>query len=156
MDQTDLKILDALQRDGTLSSSQLAETIGMTQSPTWRRIMALEQNGIIKGRVALIDRDAVGLELMVFVLVKLKDQTEATVSDFTAAVSGIAEVVQCHMLMGDIDFLLLVVTTNMNAYHSLLRRELSKLPGIIGIDSRVVVEESKNTTCLPLAILNDP
>jgi len=150
LDETDFKILRAVQADATLSSAQVAERIGMSQSPAWRRMVNLEEAGAIKKRVTLIDRQVVGLRFMVYVLIRLKDQTQKTVDQFQSRVRAIPEIVQCHMLMGDIDFLLLAITEDLEAYHKLLREEISRLPGVSGIDSRVVVEETKSTTELPL------
>lgn len=150
LDEVDLKILKVLQQDASLSSAQVAERIGMSQSPAWRRIANLEQSGVIKERVTLIDRQKVGLSLLVFVLVRLEDQTEPTVRNFKDAAASIPEVLQAHMLMGDIDFLLQVIVRDIDAYLALLRERLSKLPGVSGLDSRVVVEEAKNSPVLPL------
>jgi Lrp/AsnC family transcriptional regulator len=149
-DAVDLKILRALQKDATISSSQIADVVGMSQSPTWRRIANLEETGAIRRRVALIDREAIGLTLMVHVLIRLKDQSQSTVDTFRTQVLAIPEIVQCHMLMGDIDFLLLVIAENLPAYHRLLRNKLSRIPGVSGIDSRAVIEETKGTTELPM------
>jgi len=149
-DSVDLKILRELQRDATISSSRIAEVLGMSQSPTWRRIANLEETGAIKKRVALIDREVIGLKLMVYVLIRLKDQSQMTVDTFRTQVLAVPEIVQCHMLMGDIDFLLLVITEDLDAYHRLLRGKLSRIPGVSGIDSRAVIDESKGTTELPL------
>lgn len=150
LDEVDLKILDVLQEDAALSSAQVAERVGMSQSPAWRRITNLEQSGVITQRTTLVDRKKVGLNLLVFVLVRLEDQTEPTVRRFKDAVASIPEVLQAHMLMGDIDFLLQVIARDIDAYLALLREHLSRLPGVRGIDSRVVVEEAKNRSVLPL------
>jgi len=150
LDETDFKILRAVQGDATLSSAQVAEQVGMSQSPAWRRMANLEETGAIKKRVTLIDRHLVGLHFMVYILIRLKDQTQKTVDEFQSRVRGIPEIMQCHMLMGDIDFMLLAITEDLEAYHKLLREEISRIPGVNGIDSRVVVEETKNTTELPL------
>lgn len=150
LDGTDLKILDALQNDGALSSAQVAERIGSTQSPTWRRMSQLDSDGVIKERVAIVDRHKVGLSFMVYVFIRLKDQTYETVTSFEEHIAVIDEITHCHMLMGDIDFLLLVVSRDLAHYHRLLREQISIIPGISGIDSRVVVEEAKSTTRLPL------
>ena len=128
----------------------------MSQSPAWRRITNLEQSGVIKQRVTVLDRQKVGLSLLVFVLVRLEDQTESTVSKFRDAVASIPEVLQAHMLMGDIDFLLQVIAVDIEAYLALLREHLSRLPGVRGIDSRVVVEEAKNSATLPLGAMQQP
>ena len=150
LDGTDLKILNALQNDGALSSAQVAEKIGSTQSPTWRRMSQLDADGVIKERVAIVDRHKVGLSFMVYVFIRLKDQTYETVTLFQQHIKVIDEVTHCHMLMGDIDYLLLVVSRDLAHYHRLLRERISIIPGISGIDSRVVVEETKSTTKLPL------
>jgi Lrp/AsnC family transcriptional regulator len=139
-----------LQEDASLSSAQVAERVGLSQSPAWRRITNLEQAGVIKQRTTLLDRHKVGLNLLVFVLVRLEDQTEPTVRKFKDAVAAIPQVLQAHMLMGDIDFLLQVIASDIDAYLPLLREQLSRLPGVSGIDSRVVVEEAKNSPVLPL------
>jgi Lrp/AsnC family transcriptional regulator len=149
-DETDFKILRAVQGDATLSSAQVAELVGISQSPAWRRMVNLEKAGAIKKRVTLIDRHVVGLRFMVYVLIRLKDQTQKTVDHFQSRVQAIPEIVQCHMLMGDIDFLLLAITEDLEAFHKLLRESISRIPGVSGIDSRVVVEETKSTTELPL------
>jgi len=143
-------ILRELQRDATISSSEVADVVGMSQSPTWRRIANLEETGAIRRRVALIDREVIGLALMVHVLIRLKDQSQTTVDTFRSQVLAIPEIVQCHMLMGDIDFLLLVIAEDLAAYHRLLRNKLSRIPGVSGIDSRAVIEETKGTTELPI------
>jgi Lrp/AsnC family transcriptional regulator len=122
----------------------------MSQSPAWRRITNLEQSGVIRRRATLVDRQKVGLNLLVFVLIRLEDQTEPTVRKFKDAVAAIPQVLQAHMLMGDIDFLLQVIASDIDDYLALLREHLSRLPGVRGIDSRVVVEEAKNSTLLPL------
>jgi len=149
-DEIDLNILRAVQGDATLSSAQVAEVVGISQSPAWRRMANLEEAGAIRKRVTLLDRHVVGLHFMVYVLIRLKDQTQKTVDHFQSRVSAIPEIVQCHMLMGDIDFLLLAITEDLEAYHRLVRQEISCIPGVSGIDSRVVVEETKSTTELPL------
>jgi Lrp/AsnC family transcriptional regulator len=153
LDDTDIAILKALQKDATISSGKLASLVGMSQSPTWRRVDLLERAGAIKKRSAILNRHVVGLGFMVYVLIRLKDQNQKTVDQFQSAVLNIPEIVNCHMLMGDIDFLIMVITKDLDAYHQLLRKEISRLPGVAGIDSRLVIEETKSTTDLPLDIL---
>jgi Lrp/AsnC family transcriptional regulator len=153
LDDTDLKILEILQKDSTTPSSKLASLVGMSQSPTWRRVVALEQSGAIKKRIAVLDRHALGLGFMVYVLIRLKDQSQKTVDRFRSAVRSIPEILNCHMLMGDIDFLMLIITKDLESYHELLRKKISVIPGVVGIDSRLVIEETKSTTELPLSSL---
>jgi Lrp/AsnC family transcriptional regulator len=152
LDLIDYRILTELQRDATLSSSEMASLVGVSQTPTWRRMTQLDETGVIQRRVAIIDRSAVSLDLIVHVFVRLKNQTQATVDAFRSAVSDMPEIVQCHMLMGDIDFLLQVVTKDLTTFHRFIREDLSSIAGVSGLDSRAVVEETKNTTALPLHI----
>jgi Lrp/AsnC family transcriptional regulator len=149
-DATDLAILDALQQDATATSAQLAEVVGMSQSPVWRRMAALDASGVIRTKAAVLDRTKVGLTFMAYVFVRLRDQSSETVNQFMAQASAIPQVVQCHMLLGDIDFLLLVVTRGLDDYQALLRERLSGIPGVAGLDTRVVIEEGKSTTRLPI------
>jgi Lrp/AsnC family transcriptional regulator len=149
-DATDLAILDALQQDATATSAQLAEVVGMSQSPVWRRMAALDASGVIRAKAAVLDRTKVGLTFMAYVFVRLRDQSSETVNQFMAQASAIPQVVQCHMLLGDIDFLLLVVTRGLDDYQALLRERLSGIPGVAGLDTRVVIEEGKSTTRLPI------
>lgn len=150
LDPIDVRILDLLQQNGCLSSAEVADRVGLSQSPCWRRITSLEENGAIRQRVALLDRERLGLSVMVYIQIKLANQERQTVDAFRKAVTALPEVTQCHMLMGDIDFLLVAITADIEAYRSFLRESLSKLPGVAGIDSRLVLEEVKNSTLLPL------
>lgn len=155
LDNIDVEILRLMQEDAAASSGDIAARIGMSQSPAWRRIASLEHSGVIRKRVAVIDRSAVGLQFMAFVFVRLKDQAQATVDGFQQDVRSLPEVVQCHVLMGDIDYVLIVVTKDIDAFRVLLRERLSRFPGVSGLDSRAVLEEVKNTTELPLELLLD-
>jgi Lrp/AsnC family transcriptional regulator len=150
LDATDLKILQVLQADAASPSGEIAARVGMSQSPAWRRIANLERSGAIRKRVAIIDRQVVGLSFMAFVFVRLKDQTQPTVDRFKEDVQSLPEVVQCHVLMGDIDYILVVIARDIEHFRKLLRKRLSNFPGVSGLDSRVVLEEVKNTTELPL------
>jgi Lrp/AsnC family transcriptional regulator len=153
LDNTDVEILRLMQQDAAASSGDIAARIGMSQSPAWRRVASLERSGVIRKRVAVIDRFAVGLKFMAFVFVRLKDQAQATVDGFQQDIRSLPEVVQCHVLMGDIDYVLIVVTKDIDAFRVLLREKLSRFPGVSGLDSRAVLEEVKNTTELPLELL---
>jgi len=153
LDHVDVEILRMMQEDATASSTDIAGRIGMSQSPAWRRIAALERSGVIRKRVAVIDRSAVGLRFMAFVFVRLKDQAQATVDGFQQDARAVPEIVQCHVLMGDIDYVLVVVTRDIDAFRVLVREKLSRFSGVSGLDSRAVLEEVKNTTELPLELL---
>ncbi|MCU0760829.1 MAG: Lrp/AsnC family transcriptional regulator [Steroidobacteraceae bacterium] len=154
-DKIDLEILDALQKDGTLSTVDLAARVGLSQSPCWRRVRLLESAGVIERRVALLSREKLGLEVLVFVHVKLTSNGWQSLPKFKQRVVSFPEVIQCFVLMGDIDFILLVATRTIEEYNTFVQKKLAQVPGVQSIDSRIVLEETKNTTELPLRELRD-
>ena len=151
IDRLDLQILDALQKDATLSTAEIASQVGLSQSPCWRRISLLESSGVIKRRVALLAREKLGLEVLVFVHVKLTSNGWQSLPKFKQRVVSFPEVIQCFVMMGDIDFILLVATRTIDDYNTFVQKKLAQVPGVQSIDSRIVLEETKNTTELPLA-----
>ena len=153
IDRTDLKILSALQKDASLSTAEIAQRVGLSQSPCWRRISLLEADGVIRKRVALLSRDKVGLGVLVFTHVKLASHGWQSLPKFKQKVVSFAEVVQCYMVIGDFDFILLVATRTINDYNEFIQKRLSQVPGVQAIESRIVLEEAKNTTELPLELL---
>ncbi len=150
IDRIDLEILDALQKDATLSTTDLAAQVGLSQSPCWRRVNLLESSGVIKRRVALLSREQLGLEVLVFVHVKLTSNGWQSLPKFKQRVVSFPEVIQCFVLMGDIDFILLVATRTIDDYNTFVQKKLAQVPGVQSIDSRIVLEETKNTTELPI------
>ena len=156
IDKTDLKILDALQKDASLSTADIAQRVGLSQSPCWRRISLLEADGVIRKRVALLSRDKVGLGVLVFTHVKLASHGWQSLPKFKQKVVSFPEVVQCYMVIGDFDFILLVATRTINDYNEFIQKRLSQVPGVQAIESRIVLEEAKNTTELPLELVGGP
>lgn len=150
LDATDLKLLDVLQCDASLSAAELALTLGMSQSPCWRRIQRLKDEGYIKREVALVDRKRVGLNAQIFAHVKLSAHGRTHLADFAKAVQSYPEVLECYVLMGPVDFLLRIVTEDMEAYERFFFDRLSNLPGVQEINSTVALSEIKSTTALPL------
>lgn len=153
IDRTDLKILGALQKDASLSTAEIAQRVGLSQSPCWRRISLLEADGVIRKRVALLSRDKVGLGVLVFTHVKLASHGWQSLPKFKQKVVSFPEVVQCYMVIGDFDFILLVATRTINDYNEFIQKRLSQVPGVQAIESRIVLEEAKNTTELPLELV---
>ncbi|MEI8297113.1 MAG: Lrp/AsnC family transcriptional regulator [Pseudomonadota bacterium] len=152
VDRTDLRILSELQKDASLSTAEIAQRVGLSQSPCWRRISLLESNGTIRKRVALLARDKVGLDVLVFTHVKLASHGWQSLPKFKQKVVSYPEVVQCFMVIGDIDFILLVATRTIDDYNEFIQKRLSQVPGVQSIESRIVLEETKNTTELPLEL----
>ncbi|MBJ7417760.1 MAG: Lrp/AsnC family transcriptional regulator [Niveispirillum sp.] len=150
LDGLDWRILDQLQRDGSATAAEVADKVGLSQSPCWRRIQRLEEDGIIKRRVALLDRKAIGLNVLIFSHVKLEAHSGDLLTDFREAIRRIAEVQECFVLMGQVDFMLRIVTKDIEAYEALFFEKLSKLPGVREINSMIAVSTVKETTELPL------
>lgn len=155
LDGIDLKILTLLQADASLSAAEIADKVGLSASPCWRRIRRLEETGIVRGRVALLDRKRLGLKVMVMAQVRFAGRGRQALEEFEAAIASFPEVVECFMLMGETDFLLKVVTRDVEGYEQFLRNRLSRLPVVQSVNSSMVVGEVKNSTELPLQFARD-
>jgi len=154
MDRTDLRILDLLQTDATRSNADVAEAVGLSVSPCWRRVTLLVEQGVIRKRVAILDRDKLGLGVTVIVQVRLTTHGRQSLVDFEERVRDLPEVTQCFTVMGAIDFVLVVVTTDIRAYERFMRERLSQLPGVQAIESNIVMSAIKDTTALPLELVS--
>lgn len=119
-------------------------------SPCWRRIRRLESLGVIERRVALLDREKLGLEVTVFASVKLSAHGIAALPEFEDAIEGFHEVVACYVMTGEVDYLLQVVTRDIRSYENFLRNELLQLPTVREVHSQIALNELKHTTQLPL------
>ena len=150
LDLTDRKILRLLQSNGNLSATEVAEQIGLSQSPCWRRISRLQQEGYIRHKVALIDRQKVGLDIVVLVNIKLSSHGRKMLDEFEEAIVGYPEVVECWTISGSMDYALRVVAKNIESYETFLRSKLLQLPHIHEAQSHFTMREVKNTTELPL------
>lgn len=150
LDNFDRRILALLQQDVSLSTAAVAEAVGLSASPCWRRIDRLERDGFIKQRVALVDRTKVGLKAQIFAQVKLNAHGRANLDQFAVAIRDIPEVLECHVLMGSVDFMLRIVAADIESYERLFFERLSQLPGVQEINSTVALSEIKYTTALPV------
>lgn len=151
LDAIDLKILGVLQRNGRLSNVELAEQVGLSPSPCLRRVRALEEAGIIKTYVALVDPDAVGLPLNVFVRVSLERQSEDYLERFESAVTTNPAIMECYLMSGDADYQLRVVMPDLPAYENFLKSFLTRIPGVVSIRSSFALKQVSYTTSLPLS-----
>jgi Lrp/AsnC family transcriptional regulator len=149
MDLTDKAILRELQRDATISIGDLARTVGLSQTPCWRRVKRLEESGVISRRVAIVDPAKVNLALTAFVAVRTSQHTEAWLRKFADGVRAIPEVVELHRMSGDIDYLLKVVCPDMRAYDAVYKR-LIRAAELTDVSSTFSMEALKYTTELPL------
>src|SRR5579859_7936955 len=153
IDQMDVKIMSHLQRQGGATAAEVGAEVGLSQSPCWRRIQRLTDAGYIQRRVALLSRKLLGLDVLVFAQVKLEAHGGNKVAEFRDAIRKIPEVQECFVLMGQVDFLLKVVTADIASYERLFFEEFSKLPGVREINSMIAVSSVKETTELPLSYL---
>jgi len=151
LDETDKKILDLLQRDAALAVAEIAERVGLSQSTCWRRINLLEDAGVIRARTALLDAQALGLEVVVFANVKLSAHGRRSLNEFEEAIAVFPEVVECYTMSGEIDFLLRIVTKDIAAYEHFLRTTLLQMPSVQEVHSHIALSQVKYTTALPLA-----
>jgi len=147
----DLKILDLLQQDSAQSLADLAERVGLSSSPCWRRIQKLEADGVIRRRVALLDAAALGLGLTVFVNLRTLRHDADWLEAFTRTVTAIPEVVEVNRLAGTWDYLLRVVIPDMTAYDAFYKK-LIAVEGLGDVTSSFSMEQIKYTTALPLSI----
>ena len=150
LDRTDLRILDALQRDGSLSAAELAERVGLAVTTCWRRVKRLEDARVIRGRVALLDRELLGLDLLCFVQISVQRHHRDHIVAFEEAVRAMPEVLDCHHMTGEFDFLLKIVVANRKALETLLVERLSTLPGVTRLQTSVVLSEVKHVTEIPI------
>ncbi len=150
LDRYERRILELLQENATLSNADLAERIGLSQTPCWRRVQRLRESGVIRQQVALVDRRKVGLNAQVFAQVKLNTHGRQHLDEFAAAIQTFPEVLEAYVLMGSVDFLLRVVAADIEAYERFFFEKLSQVAGIQEINSIVALSEIKSTTALPL------
>jgi Lrp/AsnC family transcriptional regulator len=150
LDEFDKKILDRLQRDSTVAVADLAEQVGLSQSTCWRRINLLEQAGVIRSRVALLDPKALGIEVTVFANIKLSAHGRRSLNEFEEAISQCPEVVECYTMSGEMDFLLRIVARDIEAYERFLRETLLQMPSVQEVHSHIALSQVKHTTALPL------
>ncbi|NTS76598.1 Lrp/AsnC family transcriptional regulator [Catenovulum sp. SM1970] len=151
LDKTDKKILALLQSDATLTAQEIAEQVGLSQSPCWRRIHRLQEENYIAKNVALLDRHKLGLGVVVFVNIKLSSHGRNMLEEFEHAIVGYPEVVECWTISGSMDYILRVVAENIESYEHFLRSRLLKLPHILEAQSHFTMTEVKNTTTLPIS-----
>lgn len=151
LDSLDRKILTLLQEDASLSTAEIGERVGLSQSPVSRRIARLKEAGYVRRTVALLDREKLGLNAHIFAQVKLSAHGRQHLEEFTAAIRHFPEVLECYVLMGSVDFLLRIVARDIGAYERFFFEKLSRVPGIQEVNSIVALSEIKATTVLPLA-----
>lgn len=150
IDEADRRILIAMQQDSRRSTAELAALCGVSQPACWRRLQRLREEGYILREAAVLDREKLGFGAQVFALVKLSTVGRADLSGFAEQIRAIPEVVECHVVMGQFDFLLKIVTKDIHAYERLFFEKLSALEGVQDITSSVALSEIKASGSLPI------
>jgi Lrp/AsnC family leucine-responsive transcriptional regulator len=151
LDRTDRRIVNALQRDGRLPNNELAAKVSLSPSPCLRRVRSLEESGVIKQYVALVDPQKVGLEMLAYVTVKLEKKGQMPAEEFSSAVNSWSEVTECYSMTGEADYLLRVQVRDLDHFSRFLMGKLLKQSYIVDVKSSFALERVKETTVLPLA-----
>jgi Lrp/AsnC family transcriptional regulator, leucine-responsive regulatory protein len=150
LDAIDLRILDILQKDGSLSNVELAKQVHLSPSPCLTRVKALEANGVIQRYVALVSSTAVGLGLNVFINISLKSQSKQALADFEKTISEHDEVMECYLMTGDSDYLIRVAVADIGALERFILDQLTPIKGIEKIRSSFALKQVRYKTALPL------
>ncbi|WP_380184248.1 Lrp/AsnC family transcriptional regulator [Kalamiella sp. sgz302252] len=149
-DKTDRKLLALLQQDCTISLQALADAVHLTTTPCWKRLKRLEEEGYIRGRVALLDADKLGLPLTAFMLLKTQQHSSSWYQQFVLVVQSMPEVMGCYRMTGEYDYLLRIRVADMKSYDAFYKRLVNAVPGMLDVTSSFAMEEIKYTTALPL------
>lgn len=152
LDAIDRRILALIQTDAALSVADIADRVGLSSSPCWRRIKRMEEAGIITGRVTLLDTQKLGLDFEVLANVKLALPSKENLEAFEASVQDWPEVTDCMTVTGAVDYIIHVVTTDMHAYDRFLREKLLGSGLVSDVQSRIIIRVAKRTTALPLEL----
>ena len=150
MDHIDRKILHLLQNDASLAISEIASRVHLSTTPCWKRIRRMEQEGVIRKRVALLDAEKVGAGFTVFVSIRTNQHTKAWFDELSSAVSDMPEILEFYRMAGEVDYLLRVVVQDMGGYNNFYTRLIGRLP-LANVTAGFAMEQIKYTTALPLA-----
>ena len=149
MDSIDKKILHLLQTDSTLAIAEVAEHVGISSTPCWRRIQRLEKDGVITGRVAILNRKALNLAITVFVMIKTGNHSAEWLKAFSRHIESIDEVAEFYRMSGTVDYLIKIIVPDIEAYDAVYKR-IIKIDGLQDVSSSFAMEEIKFSTALPL------
>jgi Lrp/AsnC family transcriptional regulator len=149
MDEINRKILKILQQDATVPVAEIAERVGLSTTPCWRRIQAMERSGLIQRRVAVLDRKKLNVGVTVFVRLKTSQHNSEWLESFAKSVADIEEVVEFYRMSGDVDYLLKIVVPDIDTYDSVYKR-LIRSANLSDVSSSFAMEEIKHTTAVPV------
>lgn len=151
-DRIDRQILDLLQEDGRMTNVDLAERVGLTAPPCLRRVRALEEQGAIRGYHASLDPATLGYPITVFAMVSLRSQAEADLAAFEGHIAEIPEVRECHMLNGEIDFILKIVATDLKSFQEILTSQLTTAPNVTSVKTSLTIRTAKALPGIPVVV----
>ena len=152
LEPVDVRILDVLQADGRLTNQALAAEVGLSTSPCWRRVKQLEDSGVIGGYRAALDRQKIGLGVLAFIRVKIDSHSEAEAEEFSNSVARLREVIACYSIAGDADFLLQVVSPDLDTYADFAMTVIRRLPRIKEMQTTFVLKEIKPFKGFPVGL----
>ncbi|HXZ03039.1 MAG TPA: Lrp/AsnC family transcriptional regulator [Stellaceae bacterium] len=150
IDAFDRKIIRAIQAEPDIAIQALAERVGLSHTPCWRRLKKLEESGVIKGRAVLLDADALGLPIAIFAHIRMKSHDEETLDAFERTARSRPEIVECFSMSGDADFLLRIAMPSVAEYETFLKKVLVHMPGVGAVNSSIALKCVKFTTMLPV------
>ena len=150
IDRIDRQILSLLQAEGRMTNVELADRVGLTAPPCLRRVRALEETGVIQGYRAQLDAARLGYPITVFAMVSLRSQAEHDLAAFERHVGAIPEVRECHMLNGEIDFILKIVAADLNAFQTILTTQLTAAPNVAGVKTSLTIRTAKSLSGVPV------
>jgi Lrp/AsnC family transcriptional regulator len=150
MDEIDRKLLDLLQEDATAPIAQLADQVGLSPTPVWKRVQKMELTGVISRRVALLDPERVGIGLIVFVAIEATEHSPDWMTEFAAAIGAMPEVMDAYRMAGEVDYMLRVAVADMAEFDTFYKRLIAAVP-LKNVTSRFAMERLKYTTAYPLA-----
>ena len=149
MDEKDQQILRELQKNGRLSNAELAERVNLSPSPCLRRLRMLEKSGVIEGYTAIVNQKAYGLPVTVFIQIRLDHHSTEAAQEFERRIQNIDEIIDCHLMTGDTDYLLRVVVESLEAYETFIRERIHPIPSIASINTSFAYGVVKQSRCLP-------
>jgi Lrp/AsnC family transcriptional regulator len=152
MDKTDRKILELLQRDGSLTSAEIGDAVGLSKAPCWRRIQQLQESGVIRQTVALLDAKALNVGTTVFVTIKTGNHSTAWFEKFARAVAEVPEITEIYRMSGDVDYLMRIVVPDIATYDIVYKKLIASID-CLDISASFALETIKSTTALPLHYL---
>lgn len=150
LDDIDLQILRILQENSDKNINEIGERVGLSHTPCWRRIRKMDEAGIIKSRNCILDAEKIGLDVSIFVFVRLDTHSSEVLEEFEAATLKVPQILQCYTMSGEFDYLLRIAVRSVRDYEKTVKGQLLKLPHVGNMNSHFALNEIKNTTSLPI------